>query len=101
MVARFEDPDGVAAALRSESYLADHGLSVALFLALSMGRPLLLEGEPGVGKTEVARALARALEAELIRLQCYEGIDAANERAPVLLVEELDRAEEEFEAYLF
>ena len=148
MVARFEDPDGVAAALRSESYLADHGLSVAVFLALSMGRPLLLEGEPGVGKTEVARALARAREAELIRLQCYEGIDAAQalyewdyarqllyarllqagelaaedaihrlydapflQERPllaairagsraVLLVDEVDRADDEFEAFL-
>ncbi len=58
-VTRFEDPASVTAALRSESYLADHGLSVAVYLALTMARPLLLEGEPGVGKTEVARTLAR------------------------------------------
>ena len=148
MVTRFEDPESVTAALRSESYLADHGLSVAIYLALTMARPLLLEGEPGVGKTEVARTLARVLEAQLIRLQCYEGIDAsqalyewdyarqllyarvlqsgelaaddsidklydarflqerplltairAGSRA-VLLVDELDRADDEFEAFL-
>ena len=145
---RFEDPESLAVALRSESYLADHGLSVALYLALTMGRPLLLEGEPGVGKTEVARALARVLDAQLIRLQCYEGIDAAQaiyewdyarqllyarllqsgelnaeaaihrlydepflQERPllaairagsraVLLVDELDRADDEFEAFL-
>ena len=61
---------------RSESYLADRGLAVSVFLALTLRRPLLLEGEPGVGKTEIARTLARVLGAELIRLQCYEGIDA-------------------------
>ena len=148
MVTRFENPEGVTAALRSESYLADHGLSVAVYLALTMARPLLLEGEPGVGKTEVARTLARVLDAQLIRLQCYEGIDAtqalyewdyarqllyarvlqsgelaaddsidklydarflqerplltairAGSRA-VLLVDELDRADDEFEAFL-
>src|SRR5207245_10435645 len=64
-------------ALRDQAYLADRGLVVALSLCLRMRRPLLLEGEPGVGKTEVARTLARVLGAELIRLQCYEGIDAA------------------------
>ena len=73
----FASPDDLAAALRAESYLADHSLAVSLYLALAMRRPLLLEGEPGVGKTEVARTLARALDAELIRLQCYEGIDAS------------------------
>jgi MoxR-like ATPase len=139
--------DELEAALRAESYLADHGLAVALHLALRMRRPLLLEGEPGVGKTEVARTLARILDAELIRLQCYEGIDAAQalyewdyprqllaaravnaedagpdgvadlygpqflvERpllravrvgeGAVLLVDELDRADDEFEAFL-
>ena len=135
-------------ALRAEDYLADHGLAVAIFLALKMRRPLLLEGEPGVGKTEVARTLARVQGTELIRLQCYEGIDAsqalyewdysrqllyaralqAGDLGPdgrvdqlygaefllerpllqavkaggdaVLLVDELDRADDEFEAFL-
>jgi MoxR-like ATPase len=138
-------PNELAAGLRAAEYLADHGLSVALFLALSMNRPLLLEGEPGVGKTEAAKALARTLDAELIRLQCYEGIDASQalyewdyarqllaaraagdgvstdahelfserflvERPllralragsnAVLLIDELDRADDEFEAFL-
>jgi MoxR-like ATPase len=144
----FASPDDVAAALRAESYLADHSLAVSLYLALAMRRPLLLEGEPGVGKTEVARTLARAQGAELIRLQCYEGIDAsqalyewdyarqllyarllqAEDADPdaavdqlygprfllerpvlaavragsgaVLLVDELDRSDDEFEAFL-
>jgi MoxR-like ATPase len=65
------------ASLREHAYLADRGLSTAVFLSLSLGRPLLLEGEAGVGKTEVAKALAPALGVELIRLQCYEGIDAS------------------------
>jgi MoxR-like ATPase len=144
----FASPDAVESALRAESYLADHSLAVSLYLALTMRRPLLLEGEPGVGKTEVGRTLARAQGAELIRLQCYEGIDAgqalyewdyarqllyarllqseaadpdatvdqlygprflqerpvlaavrAGARA-VLLVDELDRADDEFEAFL-
>jgi len=132
--------------LVEESYLAGRGLAVALFLALAMERPLLLEGEPGVGKTEVARTLARIRRAELIRLQCYEGIDAAQalyewnyarqllhartlepsagtsdldelyreeflvERpllaalrrgsGAVLLIDEIDRADDEFEAFL-
>ena len=67
----------VEKALQAESYLPDHGLATAIYLALAMRRPLLLEGEPGVGKTEVAKTLARILDAELIRLQCYEGIDAS------------------------
>src|SRR5438552_7991096 len=133
-------------ALRGQSYLADRGLAVAIHLALSLDRPLLLEGEAGVGKTEVAKALASALDRRLIRLQCYEGIDAsqalyewnytrqllavralqASEAArrvddlfgeeflverpllaaikagasAVLLVDELDRADDEFEAFL-
>ena len=138
----------VEKALRAESYLPDRGLATAVFLATSMGRPLLLEGEAGVGKTEVGKTLARILEADLIRLQCYEGIDAsqalyewdyarqllyaralqegevgAGERVAelygpeflverpllrairagskaVLLVDELDRADDEFEAFL-
>jgi MoxR-like ATPase len=62
--------------LRQQAYLADRGLATAVFLGISLGRPILLEGEPGVGKTEMAKALAAAFGSELIRLQCYEGIDA-------------------------
>jgi MoxR-like ATPase len=131
-------------ALRREAYLADRGLAVAIHLSLALGRPLLVEGEAGVGKTEIAKTLARVLDRELIRLQCYEGVDAAQalyewnytrqllssrvaqERggempdlyAPeflierpllrairagdraVLLIDELDRADDEFEAFL-
>jgi MoxR-like ATPase len=135
-------------ALAGQSYIADVGLSTSLFLALRMGKALLLEGEPGVGKTEVAKVLSAIFEAPLIRLQCYEGIDisqavyewnyprqllelqarqsaagavaaadlysaefllrrpllqaidASNDRAPVLLIDELDRADEEFESFL-
>jgi MoxR-like ATPase len=138
----------VEEALARELYLPDRGLATAIFLALAMGRPLLLEGEAGVGKTEVGKTLARVLDAELIRLQCYEGIDAAQalyewdyarqllyaralqagEHDPdrrvselygpeflverpllkaikagsgaVLLIDELDRADDEFEAFL-
>jgi MoxR-like ATPase len=145
---RFGSVDEVQTALRSESYLCDRGLATAVYLSLAMGRPLLLEGEAGVGKTEVAKTLSRVLAADLIRLQCYEGIDAAQalyewdyarqllyaralqageidvsarvselygpefllERpllrairagsSAVLLVDELDRADDEFEAFL-
>jgi MoxR-like ATPase len=138
----------VERALRGESYLPDRGLATAVYLALAMRRPLLLEGEAGVGKTEVGKTLARIVDAELIRLQCYEGIDAsqalyewdyarqllyaralqAGEVEPdkrvaelygadflvelpllrairsgagaVLLIDELDRADDEFEAFL-
>src|ERR671911_2263337 len=69
--------EGLRDALRAQSYLADDGLATGLFLALSLERPILVEGEAGVGKTELAGALAGALRAELIRLQCYEGIDAS------------------------
>jgi MoxR-like ATPase len=61
--------------LRGAGYLADRGLATALFVALSLGRPILIEGEVGVGKTEVAKALAAVFDRRLIRLQCYEGID--------------------------
>jgi MoxR-like ATPase len=146
--ARPQSVDEVGKRLRQEAYLADRGLSTAILLSLSLGQPLLLEGEAGVGKTEVAKALAPALGAELVRLQCYEGIDAnqalyewdytrqllyvrllqeggelregaadeifgprfllerpllralrAGDRA-VLLVDEIDRADDEFEAFL-
>ena len=70
-------PDEVQAALRAQAYLADRGLATAIHLALALDKPLLLEGEAGVGKTEVAKVLAPALKRKLIRLQCYEGIDAS------------------------
>src|ERR1700675_4221856 len=69
--------DEVRDALEHHGYLPDEGLSTSIFLALSLQRPLLLEGEAGVGKTEVAKVLARWTGGELIRLQCYEGIDAS------------------------
>ena len=147
-------PDSIEAVqdlLRGQGYVADRSLAVPLFLAMRLQRPLFLEGEAGVGKTEIARALSAALDTQLIRLQCYEGldinqavyewnhprqlleirlleasgdvdretataglftdrflikrpllqaIDAAHERAPVLLIDELDRADEEFEGFL-
>jgi MoxR-like ATPase len=128
--------------LAAERYFADEGLLTAVHLALTLGRPLALEGEPGVGKTEIAKVLARVLDRELIRLQCYEGLDAAQAlyewdhpkqllairaseaegrpvgdlyderflmerpllralRVPcVLLIDEIDRADAEFEAFL-
>src|SRR6188472_940934 len=67
----------LTSALGEHAYLADRGLSTAIHLSLSLGKPLLLEGEAGVGKTEVAKVLAEALDRRLIRLQCYEGIDAS------------------------
>ena len=128
--------------LAGEQYFADEGLVTAVHLALTLGRPLALEGEPGVGKTEIAKVLAHLLGRELIRLQCYEGLDAAQAlyewdhpkqllairaceaegrpvgdlydtaylmerpllrslRVPsVLLIDEIDRADSEFEAFL-
>src|ERR671935_249977 len=73
----FASLDELQNALRGEAYLADRGLTTAIYLSLSLGKPLLLEGEAGVGKTEVAKALASLLDRRLIRLQCYEGIDAS------------------------
>ena len=140
----FAGIDELESALAGASYLADRGLATALFLSLRLERPLLLEGEAGVGKTEAAKALAAVLAARLIRLQCHEGLDlaqavyewnyarqllhirAAQEgtvdeselfdrrfliRRPlleaievdepvVLLIDEIDRADEEFEAFL-
>jgi MoxR-like ATPase len=135
----FDNPEAVREALAGERYLADPGLSTAVFLAAALEQPLLLEGEAGVGKTEVAKALSGATGARLIRLQCHEGIDLhhalydwdyprqllhlrAGEsgglyseefllRRPlldalqatepvVLLIDEIDRADDEFEAFL-
>ena len=143
--------DAVELRLAAERYIADRGLAVSLFLALKLGRPLFLEGEAGVGKTALATAIASALETDLIRLQCYEGLDIGHAvyewdyarqllelrildatgeldrarahrelyseaflikrpllqaieptrtRPAVLLIDEIDRADEEFEGYL-
>jgi len=143
--------DEVQKILREQHYISDRSLAVPIFLSLKLQRPLFLEGEAGVGKTEIARALAAALDTELIHLQCYEGldinhavyewnharqileirlmetsgqvdresatadlfserflikrpllqaIDESREKSPVLLIDELDRADEEFEGFL-
>ena len=143
--------DEVLAAMEGERYVPERSLGVAIYLALELGKPLFLEGEAGVGKTEVAKVLASILDTRLIRLQCYEGLDvnhavyewdypkqmlairlieaggegeqvevddimgrdylvsrpllqaveaSADGERPVLLIDELDRADEEFEAYL-
>src|SRR5579862_774531 len=142
-------PDDVAAGLNAAGYLPDEGLATAVMLATTLHRPLLLEGEAGVGKTEVAKALSRMTGGELLRLQCYEGIDLSQavyewdysrqllhlraveagrgdlasaedelysmrflvrrplllalqggDPPPVLLIDEVDRADDEFEAFL-
>ncbi|MCY4555906.1 MAG: MoxR family ATPase [Chloroflexi bacterium] len=147
-----ESVEDVQSLLRDQAYITDRGLAIAIFLALKLRRPLFLEGEAGVGKTEIARALASGLGTDLIRLQCYEGldinhavyewnhtrqlleirlmearreaagddaadvdlfspqflikrplleaIDPSRDRAPVLLIDELDRSDEEFEGFL-
>ena len=143
--------DEVLSALESHQYIADRPLAPAVFLALKLGRPLFLEGEPGVGKTEIVKVLSNLLGSRLIRLQCYEGLDVSSAvyewdykrqmleirmleasgsrdtdkvkrevfsseflikrpllqaleahdgKASVLLIDELDRADEEFEAFL-
>jgi MoxR-like ATPase len=143
----FESIAATQEQLAGHDYIADEGVATSLFLALRMGKALFLEGEPGVGKTELAKVVSRALGAPLIRLQCYEGLDLQQavyewnyprqllaiqaskdgggarlddiftedfllrrpllqaidphaERAPVLLIDELDRADEEFESFL-
>ncbi len=73
----FDDAEAVRRALAEHGYLADHGLATAVLLAAELRRPLLVEGQPGVGKTELARCLAAALDVELIRLQCFEGIEVS------------------------
>jgi MoxR-like ATPase len=148
---QFASIDALQAALAAHDYIADRALATSVFLALKLRKPLLLEGEAGVGKTEIAKVLSTLLPAPLIRLQCYEGLDistsvyewnyprqmlylraaegagetkdralhdifgsdfllkrpllqaiegAAGEQPPVLLVDELDRADDEFEAFL-
>ena len=76
-MAGFSSVEEVQSALAAHRYIADRGLATAVYLAVRRAKPLLLEGEPGVGKTEVGRVLAEALGTRLIRLQCYEGIDLA------------------------
>ncbi len=136
-----DSPVALTRALRDAQYIADEGLSTSAYLSLALGKSLLLEGAPGVGKTEAAKALASALGREVVRLQCYEGIDASAAlyewnfprqmlairqagdayvnlhgddyliarplllalqapRQRLLLIDEIDRADHEFEAFL-
>src|SRR5690349_24433184 len=74
-VLNFTSIDELQSAMREKRYIAERGLATSLYLALKLGRPLFLEGEAGVGKTEVAKILAALLDTDLIRLQCYEGLD--------------------------
>ena len=74
-LSQFSSIDELQNALRAHQYVADRGLATAIYLALKLQRPLFLEGEAGVGKTEVAKVMAQLLDTELIRLQCYEGLD--------------------------
>ena len=104
--------EGIADEFRRHAYIAERSLATTVFLALELGRPLLLEGEAGVGKTELAKVLAKTLDTRLIRLQCYEGLDVntavyewnyPRQMLEIRLLEargEIDRADEEFEAYL-
>ena len=94
----FASIDELESALAGASYLPDRGLSTALYLSLKLEKPLLLEGEAGVGKTEAAKAIAQALGARLIRRPLLEAIES--EEPVVLLIDEIDRADEEFEAFL-
>src|ERR671915_2457136 len=97
----FASVEELQQALGSHAYLADRGLATAIHLALSLDKPLLLEGEAGVGKTEVAKVLAELLGRRLIRLQCYEGIDASqalyewNYARQLLAVRAIDATEAE------
>ena len=77
-VSAFASVDDLVQALSEQRYVTDHGLATTLYLTLKLQKPLLLEGEAGVGKTEIAKTLAEILGAPLIRLQCYEGLDAAS-----------------------
>lgn len=145
----FDSPESIISSLYQDAYVADTDLAVVLYLVMKLNKPLLVEGPPGVGKTEIGLALSRLIDTPLIRLQCYEGLDINNavyewnyqkqllsiklmeqsgsslkekehiifsdeyilkrpllkaitesEKPPVLLIDEIDRADEEFEAYL-
>ena len=74
----FKAVDDIQNHLDKEQYIADRALSTSLFLSLKMNKPIFLEGEPGVGKTEIAKVLAKVMDTKLIRLQCYEGLDVNN-----------------------